>query len=97
MISFVAVPFVLGIGVDEGVHLVGHFRDGASSTGATGVGIVRTSIGTVLGFSSLLLAESPGLQLLGGIVAFGSILCMLSCLFVLAPLLALHQRVREDS
>lgn len=95
MISFVAVPFVLGIGVDEGVHLVGHFRHAGSglaesgrSTGATGVGIVRTSIGTVLGFSSLLLAESPGLQLLGGIVAFGSTACMLSCLFVLAPLLA---------
>jgi len=92
MISFVAVPFVLGIGVDEGVHLVGHFRHvqsgGQASTGATGVGIVRTSIGTVLGFSALLLAESPGLQLLGGIVAFGSISCMLGCLFVLAPLLA---------
>lgn len=88
MISFVAVPFVLGIGVDEGVHLVGHFRNRADSTGATGVGIVRTSIGTVLGFSSLLLADSPGLQLLGGIVAFGSVACMLSCLFVLAPLLA---------
>lgn len=112
MISFVAVPFVLGIGVDEGVHLVGHFRhaglvdqtQGSSgldhatlgnATGATGVGIVRTSIGTVLGFSSLLLAESPGLQLLGGIVAFGSIACMLSCLFVLAPLLA--RSVTNDS
>ena len=53
----------------------------------TGVGIVRTSVGTVLGFSSLLLAESPGLQLLGAVVAIGSLLCMLSCLFVLAPLL----------
>lgn len=95
MISFVAVPFVLGIGVDEGVHLVGHFRHGASSTGATGVGIVRTSIGTVLGFSSLLLAESPGLQLLGGIVAVGSVLCMLSCLFVLAPLLARLAKDRQ--
>jgi len=87
MVSFVAVPFVLGIGVDEGVHLVGHFRHGADASEETGVGIVRTSIGTVLGFCSLLLAESPGLQLLGGIVAFGSLACMLSCLFVLAPLL----------
>lgn len=91
MISFVAVPFVLGLGVDEGVHLVGHFRHaGGMTTGATGVGIVRTSIATVLGFSALLLADSPGLQLLGGIVAFGSLACMLGCLFVLAPLLARH-------
>lgn len=94
MISFVSVPFVLGIGVDEGVHLVGHFRHGASDTGATGVGIVRTSVGTVLGFSSLLLAATPGLQLLGGVVAFGSMACMLSCLFVLAPLLARTRRAR---
>ncbi|MCB9879730.1 MAG: hypothetical protein H6835_19215 [Planctomycetes bacterium] len=89
MISFVAVPFVLGIGVDEGVHLVGHFRHDptAAGTGATGVGVVRTSLGTVLGFGALLLAESPGLRLLGGLVAFGSAACMLACLFVLAPLL----------
>jgi predicted RND superfamily exporter protein len=92
MISFVSVPFVLGIGVDEGVHLVGHYRHGATDTGATGVGIVRTSVGTVLGFSSLLLAATPGLQLLGGVVAFGSMACMLSCLFVLAPLLARTRR-----
>jgi len=82
------VPFVLGIGVDEGVHMVGQFRHGGWTTGATGVGVVRTSLGTVLGFSSLLLAESPGLRDLGAIVAFGSFASMLACLFVQAPLLA---------
>jgi predicted RND superfamily exporter protein len=88
VVSFVAVPFVLGIGVDEGVHLVGQFRRGGADTGATGVGIVRTSLGTVLGFSGLLVADSPGLCLLGAAVAIGSTCCMLACLFVLAPLLA---------
>jgi len=91
LISFVAVPFVLGIGVDEGVHMVGHFRGGASTTGATGVGVVRTSFGTVLGFGALLAAESPGLRALGAIVGFGSLSCMLACLFVLAPLLVARQ------
>ncbi len=88
LVSFVAVPFVLGIGVDEGVHTVGHFRHGGSSTGATGTGVVRTSLGTVLGFGALLWADSPGLRDLGGIVALGSLASMLACLFVLAPLLA---------
>lgn len=88
LVSFVAVPFVLGIGVDEGVHLVGHFRHGATSTGATGVGVVRTSLGTTIGFGSLLLAASPGLVHLGGLVALGSFSSMLACLFVLAPMLA---------
>lgn len=88
MVSFVAVPFVLGIGVDEGVHLVGHFRHRAATTGATGVGVVRTSAGTILGFGALLLADSPGLRLLGGMVGFGSACSMLACMFVLAPLLA---------
>ena len=88
LVSFVAVPFVLGIGVDEGVHLVGHFRHGASTTGATGVGVVRTSLGTTLGFGSLVLAASPGLVHLGGLVALGSFASMAACLFVLAPLWA---------
>lgn len=88
MVSFVAVPFVLGIGVDEGVHMVGHFRHGARASGATGVGVVRTSLGTTLGFAALLLADSPGLRQLGGLVALGSLASMFACLFVLAPLLA---------
>lgn len=88
LVSFVAVPFVLGIGVDEGVHLVGHFRHGAVDTGETGVSVARTSIGTILGFSALLFAESPSLVALGAIVGGGSFLCMAACLFVLAPLLA---------
>lgn len=88
LVSFVAVPFVLGIGVDEGVHLVGHFRRGARASGATGVGVARTSTGTVLGFLALLAADSPGLRELGAIVAFGSAASMLAGLFVLAPLLA---------
>jgi predicted RND superfamily exporter protein len=85
--SFVAVPFVLGIGVDEGVHTVGQFRHGALVTGATGVGVVRTSAGTALGFGALLLAASPGLAHLGLFVVVGSLASMLACLFVLAPLL----------
>jgi len=96
LVSFVAVPFVLGIGVDEGVHMVGHFRRGASTTGATGVGVVRTSLGTVLGFGALLAADSPGLRALGGIVAVGSLAGMLGCMFVLAPLLA-RQPSRHQS
>jgi predicted RND superfamily exporter protein len=70
------------------VHTVGHFRHGGRSTGATGTGVVRTSLGTVLGFGALLWADSPGLRDLGGIVAVGSLASMLACLFVLAPLLA---------
>jgi predicted exporter len=88
LVSFVAVPFVLGIGVDEGVHMVGQFRHGARTTGATGVGVVRTSYGTALGFAALATASSPGLVELGVLVAGGSVMCMLACLFVLAPLLA---------
>jgi predicted RND superfamily exporter protein len=94
MVSFVAVPFVLGIGVDEGVHMVGHFRDGAAATGSTGVGVVRTSVGTALGFGALATAASPGLVQLGGLVAFGALASMAACLFVLAPLLATRGRAK---
>jgi hypothetical protein len=92
MVSFVAVPFVLGIGVDEGVHMVGHFRGGSAATGSTGVGVVRTSVGTALGFGALATAASPGLAQLGGLVAFGALASMSACLFVLAPLLATRGR-----
>ena len=66
--NFVAIPFLLGIAVDDGVHLVSHLRHRTTAgTGPTGVAVVRTSLTTVLAFGSLSLAQSPGLASMGWI------------------------------
>lgn len=86
--NFVAVPFVLGIGVDDGIHLANHFRrpDREGSLGDTGVAIWRTSMTTALAFGSLMTSSMRGLWSLGLIALVGVVACLLATLFVMLPL-----------
>ena len=85
VVVFVAIPFLLGIGVDDGVHLVARLREG-SGIAETGDAVVRTSVTTILGFGSLLFAATPGLSSLGFIAALGVSCCLCTSLLVLVPL-----------
>lgn len=88
--TFVALPFLVGLGLDDGVHLVArHRRDpaGACPPGVTGDACERTSVTSILGFGSLATAASPGLSSLGILLACGTAACLVAALFVLPPLL----------
>ena len=83
MANCVAIPFLLGIGVDHGVHLVSHFRkNGGCRTGSCGVAIWRSSITTILGFGSLITAQTPGIASMGLISILGVVTCLLTSLIV---------------
>jgi predicted RND superfamily exporter protein len=88
--NLIALPLVLGIGVDDGVHLVHDFR---AKTGrryemsaSTMNAIVLTSLTTIGGFGSMMIAAHRGLASLGLVMSVG----VGSCLFVsLVPLPAM--------
>jgi predicted RND superfamily exporter protein len=73
-LSIVISPLLIGIGVDNGIHILHRVIEerlagvdnpierGAS---ATGVSVIVTSLTTMLVFGSLLVARTPGLRLLG--------------------------------
>ncbi len=86
--NFVAVPFLLGIGIDDGLHLASHYRHGDRSAGPgpVGVAIWRTTITTALGFGSLMATSSRGLQSLGVIAFTGVMACLLASFLVMVPL-----------
>ncbi|MEZ5966475.1 MAG: MMPL family transporter [Planctomycetota bacterium] len=85
--NFVAVPFLLGIGVDDGIHVANHLRHAAPSSGLgdTGVAIWRTSATTALAFGSLMTSAMQGLWSLGLIALIGVLACYLASLFVMVP------------
>lgn len=67
-------PLLIGIGVDNGIHILHRYREersidpeGAIERGGkvTAVAVIVTSLTTMLVFGSLLLARTPGLRLLG--------------------------------
>lgn len=113
--NMIALPLVLGIGVDDGVHLTEQFRQrrwGIGSATAnslssdsdeldetletirpaytiepgTNLAILLTSVSTMLGFGSLMVAHHRGLFSLGWVLTVGIGLCWLFSVSILPAL-----------
>jgi predicted exporter len=86
--NLAALPLILGIGVDDGLHVVLARRRGGDDTDlAVASGVWRTTATTSLGFGSLILAATPALSALGAMVLAGVLLCWLASALTLPALL----------
>ncbi len=108
--NFFAIPILIAIGVDGGVHFLARWREiepllsdrpdqpgvgGLFYTGTpTAVALSFTT--TMIGFGGLLFAHHRGLASLGSIMVLGSLMGMLACLFVLPPILKLMGRFTKN-
>jgi len=79
-LSIIISPLLIGIGVDNGIHVLHRTAeeralnpDGAveRGSGATAVALIVTSLTTMLVFGSLLAARTPGLRMLGSSALLG--------------------------
>jgi hypothetical protein len=100
-INFIAFPITFGIGVDYAVNVMARYlRDGGRDIGAairgTGGAVALCSITTMLGYSSLLVAQNVGLFLFGLLAVLGEITCLTTAVVVLpAVLLLVRGRSQE--
>ena len=86
--NFFSVPILIGIGVDNGIHLVHRGREGdGAHLGDTTRGVFLTSMTTAIGFGCLSFASHRGLQSLGQVMAIGSLAVLAASLLVLPALL----------
>lgn len=86
--NFLAIPLILGLGVDDGIHMVLSARaKGGDPIRTTGVEVWRTTVTTSLGFGSLMTASSPAIASLGAIVLVGTIVCFLSSILLVPVML----------
>ena len=90
--NMIVLPLILGIGIDDGVHVVhdfrrqmGRFRLSSSTTTA----ILLTSLTTIIGFGSLMIAGHQGLQSLGRVLTIGVSCCLFTSVVILPALLTL--------
>jgi len=93
--NIIVLPMIFGIGVDAGVHMVHRWRveplgRPAGLSGATGRGITLTMATTIIGFSSMLLAEHRGIRSLGFVMSVGLGVTLLACYVALPPILRLR-------
>ena len=86
------LPMVLGIGVDDGIHLVvstltSERGDPVEAARHTGPAVVWTSWTTLAAFGTLAFSTSPGLASVGLLCTLGIGSCLLASLLVLPALL----------
>ena len=97
--NFFAVPILIGIGVDSGIHIIRRYREDGPDRlhlGATRRAVFMTSVTSMIGFGCLIIASHRGLQSLGMVMALGSFSCLIASLLILPALLAKFDRPRGD-
>jgi predicted RND superfamily exporter protein len=95
--NLIALPLILGIGVDYGVHIVHEFRECKGPyrmSPGTAVAVLVDALTTIVGFGSLMIASHQGLQSLGRVLTIAVTCCLFSSLVMLPALLALMTRNR---
>jgi hopanoid biosynthesis associated RND transporter like protein HpnN len=90
--NFFAVPILIAIGVDGGVHFLARGRELGSSRlfgTSTPMAVALSFTTTMIGFGGLLFAHHRGLASLGAVMVLGSLAGMLSCLLVMPAVMKL--------
>lgn len=89
--NMIVLPLILGIGVDDGVHVVHDYlrrKGGYRMSPSTASAVLITSLTTMVGFGSLMIADHRGLQSLGRVLTIGVTCCLFTSLVMLPAALA---------
>lgn len=98
--NMIVLPLILGIGVDNGVHVVHDFRRQRGGkyriSNSTANAVFINSLGNMVGFGSLMIASHQGLQSLGRVLTIGMACCLFSALAMPSLLILLQRRSAEE-
>ncbi|MCH8208068.1 MAG: MMPL family transporter [Nitrospinae bacterium] len=94
MANLVILPLIIGIGVVNGVHIVNRYREDEDKgttilSKSTGQAVVLSSLTTMIGFGSLMVADHQGVYSLGLVLTIGVGSCLLTSITLLPALLKL--------
>ena len=100
--NMIAFPLVLGVGVDNGVHVLHDYllrrQEGRTTISyAIGRGVLVKALTTMIGFGTLMISSERGLASLGFILTLGVGCCMVTALVFLPAVLGLLASKRWSS
>ncbi len=95
--NIIVLPLMFGIGIDAGVHMLHRYRQDPQRrplglARGTGKGITITSMTTMIGFGSLMIAKHRGIAGLGFVMTTGIGLTLLACWTVVPAWLELRAK-----
>lgn len=101
--NMIALPLIVGVGVDNGVHVLHDYRDRRGRVpyllgAATGRGVLVAALTTVLGFGTLMTSRHVGMASLGLALTLGVSFCLVSALVALPALMRVldERRLRRE-
>jgi hypothetical protein len=100
-VNFIAFPITFGIGVDYAVNVMARYvgdgsRDVSGAIRGTGGAVSLCSVTTIIGYSSLLVAQNLGLYYFGFLAVLGELTCLTVAVIVL-PAALLWWRQRSET
>jgi predicted RND superfamily exporter protein len=98
--NMVVLPTVLGIGIDNGIHIFHRYREEGGRVfhviRTTGGAAFLTTLTTMLGFAGTLTASNQGLQSLGLVACLGLGCCMVSSLTIFPAIMQWAETIRNS-
>ncbi|MGR3318816.1 MAG: MMPL family transporter [Candidatus Anammoxibacter sp.] len=101
--NLIILPLIIGIGVDNGIHIVHRFKDDIVNGNAvspvyksTGKAIILSSLTTTIGFGSLMVASHRGIHSIGVLLTIGVLCCLAASLTILPAILKIMVTAQRD-
>lgn len=95
MINFLGVLLIIGIGIDDGVHILHHYQDSTDSIhhvfSSVGRAILLTTLTTMCGFGSLIFSSYRGVASLGLVLFIGVIYAFIMTVLILPIFMKLER------
>ena len=86
--SITAIPLIIGIGIDNGIHLVRRYLESARNSildvaKASGAALIQSNLTTIVGFGALMAATFPPLAEMGLVTSVGVALTLVGGLWMI--------------
>jgi len=97
--NLIILPLIIGIGVDNGVHVLHDFHSKPHEVYSPSASLVNaitmTASTSIVGFGSMMISAHRGLHSLGAVLSIGVICCVFLALVTLPAFLAWFSRHRQ--
>jgi predicted exporter len=95
--SITAIPLIIGIGIDNGIHLVRRYQENQSNeileiAKASGAAIIQSNLTTIVGFGALMTSSFAPLVEMGLVTSVGVALALAGGLLLIPAVILLGER-----
>src|SRR4051812_9960648 len=99
-ISITAIPLIIGIGIDNGIHLVRRYQENEhneilSIAKASGAALIQSNLTTMVGFGALMTSSFAPLVEMGLVTSLGVALALAGGLLLIPAVILLEERRRN--